>query len=509
MSDLSITATGGSQSQEPKSRPQTHDPQDQTSNSAESGRQEYVWSYLQDEFGLENVSEYNKGGFHPIHLGDKLNDRFEVIHKLGAGGYGTWRAVKVMTANHSAKPLEERVLNHLLARSSVEELYSRHICLPLERFFVEGPNGRHLCQVMPIMGCPVSRWRRAMDKDDKEDSAAAVKNVCGQIARGLRFLHDNGVCHGDLRPSNILMKLDQEALHKLDAAQMLEMLGEPDLYGIQTVSGTDPRPIGPEYCVIPARQLGWKEILLSDVAIVDFGESFLRDFPTNDTGIPTPYAAPEILFPGVPGIGSDVWSLACTFYELRTKGKLFGDSYEGDRLPVVTHEIEVLLGALPREYRRVWAQRQYEPPDHLVEDPDEITDGTDLKSVFEGKVGTHLDWNNLDEEGRPKLKRRYTREEVEELAGLLEGMFKYDPWERMSLSAICEHPWIGKPLAVCKPPEPEQRSFRTAVGLAVVPVLLVTILILWMSSFWLEKVPAQEDGTAERILKQQTPMTLT
>lgn len=32
---------------------------------------------------------YRPGGFHPVHLGDLLDGRFEVVHKLGHGGHAT------------------------------------------------------------------------------------------------------------------------------------------------------------------------------------------------------------------------------------------------------------------------------------------------------------------------------------------------------------------------------------------------------------------------------------
>ena len=47
---------------------------------------------------VENVEEYRKGGYHPIHIGDILTDTegeeseivsYKIIHKLGFGGFST------------------------------------------------------------------------------------------------------------------------------------------------------------------------------------------------------------------------------------------------------------------------------------------------------------------------------------------------------------------------------------------------------------------------------------
>lgn len=42
----------------------------------------------------ENMSKYRPGGFHPIRLGDTLQDgRYKIYHKLGWGGFSTvWLA---------------------------------------------------------------------------------------------------------------------------------------------------------------------------------------------------------------------------------------------------------------------------------------------------------------------------------------------------------------------------------------------------------------------------------
>jgi hypothetical protein len=42
----------------------------------------------------EPIHRYQKGGYHPVHLGDVLNDgTYRILHKLGWGGYSTvWAA---------------------------------------------------------------------------------------------------------------------------------------------------------------------------------------------------------------------------------------------------------------------------------------------------------------------------------------------------------------------------------------------------------------------------------
>ncbi|KAI0409245.1 kinase-like domain-containing protein [Xylaria palmicola] len=326
--------------------------------------QEYEYDYLEERCDLEDITKYNKGGFHPVHINDILNDRFEVIHKLGSGGFGTvwlcrdcsaekWRALKILTANHSSRTSENKIFEFLERSSSREELEKNHITIPLESFWIDGPNGRHICQVMEIHGYPVDEWRHERDSifpSTRKDST----ELCRQMTEALDFLHSKGICHGDFRPSNILMKIDQAALHKLDVQQMLELVGEADAYTVYTTSGKDPRPKGPQYCVIPVIRSWCVKLLVPEIVVVDFGESFFLSDPSHGTGIPMLYAAPEIIFRQAAGTGVDIWSLACTVFEIRTGEQLFPGDFFGPNERSVVHDIEIAIGPLAAPYRERW-----------------------------------------------------------------------------------------------------------------------------------------------------------
>lgn len=43
--------------------------------------------------GFERIYLYKSGGYHPVHLGDKFNDRYAAEHKLDSGAFSTvWLA---------------------------------------------------------------------------------------------------------------------------------------------------------------------------------------------------------------------------------------------------------------------------------------------------------------------------------------------------------------------------------------------------------------------------------
>ncbi|KAH8196142.1 hypothetical protein TruAng_009677 [Truncatella angustata] len=429
-----------------------------------SRMQEYPYDPTFAEYGTEDPSKYNKGGFHPVHLGDILDGRFEVVHKLGNGGYGSvwlcwdqklsrWSAVKVLAALPSTSGGDTKVLIHLRKTSSLKEIEANHIALPLEDFWIDGPNGRHLCFIMPVLGPSVDIWRGSLNRLAPETGTRS-RVVCKQIAEAIRFLHEKGICHNDLKPANILMKLNQEVLNKLSKNEVLEILGEPDEIEVETVSGVDPRPIAPEYCVAPSSFYGRNNLITDDIALIDFGESFLIDALKEGSGIPLAYAAPEILFNQNPGLSTDIWSLACTIYQVRSDEVLLGNSYiSGALFTQIVHSIELLLGPLPEVYRGVWnrlpssRRRDSSPEDDngpatcsaktLRIHQEEIKSEKGYPQMFSATVGQQRATvvGKTDDTEEITSEWTYSRGESLSLGDLLQKMLKYSPDERSSVVA--------------------------------------------------------------------------
>lgn len=152
---------------------------------------------------VEDREEYKPGGFHPVHLGDNLgkDNRYRVIHKLGNGGLSTiwlchdceknkYVALKIIIADASHNDCSELRLVHR-KDLDFDQAGGKHIALPLAHFWIDGPNGSHLCLVLPVLGprVPVI-WHTF------PDPSRTVRNIILQITSALQFLHRNGICHG-------------------------------------------------------------------------------------------------------------------------------------------------------------------------------------------------------------------------------------------------------------------------------------------------------------------------
>ncbi len=102
---------------------------------------------------------------------------------------GKYAALKILRASQSQDSAELK----LMQRKNLDfsQVGGETIVLPLDHFWIDGPNGRHLCLVLPVLGprIPVI-WYRI------PDPLKIAKGIVLQVANGLNFLHKNGICHG-------------------------------------------------------------------------------------------------------------------------------------------------------------------------------------------------------------------------------------------------------------------------------------------------------------------------
>lgn len=453
------------------------------------------YSYL-DREDLENITQYCKGGYHPVHIGDILNDRFEVVNKLGSGGFGIvwlcldtkfnkWGAVKIMTADHSTKESDRdaKIIEHLKSQASLEELRENGITIPLEEFWIDGPHGSHHCSVMPVLGCSVQAWRRKLHWTEFV-SGNKARAMCQEVVKSLDFLHKHGICHGDFRPANILLRV--EGFEDLDRSEVNRIFGEPELRKLgRTYPGSE---TWPEYCVLPVSEYNskWVDLAIPKVAIIDYGESFFINEPRKFCGIPKLYAAPELFFDSRPSVNSDIWALVCTLYRIRASRKIFNiNGWGTNEMCDLASEWEIPLGPLPEPYRTVWYQKGYGKDDYEDDEtdteeegnanndkspPTEIKDGpvtydtveqimqvreemkseAGVETIFQAIVGDekHIaqrepdETSDRDSKAVPYHEYRYSGKEIVDLADLLERAFKWEPTERISLNEILCHPWL-------------------------------------------------------------------
>lgn len=159
---------------------------------------------------VECLEEYKPGGYHPVHLGDRFHNRYEVVHKLGHGTYSTiwlardqWNnkliAAKIGTASSSQR--EGDVLSTLNepGGNKVWPIWDkRDSFFPpiLDRFEIRGVNGVHPCYVTSLARASLS------DAKDGEYGGLfqldVARALAAQLSLSVMSLHNQGFVHGGM-----------------------------------------------------------------------------------------------------------------------------------------------------------------------------------------------------------------------------------------------------------------------------------------------------------------------
>ncbi|CAJ2509486.1 Uu.00g145120.m01.CDS01 [Anthostomella pinea] len=315
-----------------------------------------IYAGLPFDTSHEDREEYRPGGLHPVHISDTLDQgRYEVFDKLGYGAHATvwlcrdwetrkWRAVKIVRARDSTEDHPELKAIHLLDGISREELKQQHIFSPLRHFWIRGPNGHHLSFVSEVLAPLLPLYAFVRKPQDK------IASYCLQVSRAVQFLHKRGICHGDIRMSNLAIQLD-EGIHDISVRELGRYLKEPHRHRLDTLSGRPPGPWGPDYLVLRNSMQPLVERFGKDkLALIDFGLSYEASSPVKGSNFYRQNAGPEYLFgTGPVGYESDTWALACVIWNIADGRALVEDT---ESFHQVAQTLEWLFGPLPVMYKK-------------------------------------------------------------------------------------------------------------------------------------------------------------
>lgn len=420
--------------------------------------------------GMECLAKYKIGGFHPVHFGDHIVERYRILSKLGAGAFGTvwlckdtidhrYVALKVCKAS---KPDEAEVPMEIDV-AQLDQLMpgAQYFAAPLDYFNITGPNGTHRCIVSPVLGPTVAPdlWKFI----PKDSRAATLRKLARQTVEAMIFLHKNGIFHGDFRPSNILVKLKN--FDHLSEEELLNRLGHDECEKTTAVTaktGVAPSASQPRYLAhaIDIQRLG-QEYLMDEICVIDFGQSGKRgDRKKVFLCLPVPYLSPEYLLylsererrgqkPSkqclTTGSRIDEWSLACTIAEIIMQQKLFHQVWEPD---LILSDMVNFFGKLPPFWWENWkprAERFDANGKYRIYTVDDR-----VRQKLKMSVGEKQDSGNslytlesfLEGYNHPRKIERPSEEEQKLLADLLKRMCRYVPSARLSLDKVLEHKWF-------------------------------------------------------------------
>ncbi|KAL8345937.1 hypothetical protein RB598_000046 [Gaeumannomyces tritici] len=315
----------------------------------------------------EQLYRYAPGGYHPVLIGDTLGSRYRVVHKLGYGGFSTtwlcrneasqaYVAIKVGTAD---SPFDEYEMLDFLNRPSSKNAPGRSM-IPkvLDRFTVEGPNGRHPCIATPPALCSI---QEALDEEAPFPIDTA-RSLAAQLVLALDYIHSRGIVHGDLHLGNLLLC---PATNNLDQLTVDELYAKYPLIPTEPAVRHDEKPLGPG---IPphitfSAYLGKlpKDCSVSETKamVADFGSSYhMTPDSMHKTCPPLGFIAPEAFYEKDRCLSSssDIWALAGNIWEIFGGMRLFQDAWNPDD-DLITWQWVLALGKLPLEWWDKWEAR--------------------------------------------------------------------------------------------------------------------------------------------------------
>ncbi|KAF8066651.1 kinase domain-containing protein [Lyophyllum atratum] len=389
----------------------------------------YVWIDR-----AENLEQYEPGGYHPVHLGDEFQGRYCIVHKLGFGSYSTvWLArdlqanrfvaLKFIIADASEENGETRILHHI-STSNPSHPGRRYVTKLLDSFEVRGPNGLHRCLVTEVAGPSIGQAKHV--NDNNHLPVPIARKVASQCVQGLAFLHSCGVVHGDFHYHNLLFTIP--GFHSWSIEDVYRHFGHPIRRPVKTVDGQALTPAAPHYVVITPDSRPLDDLVLNEnchIKITDFGEAFHisdRKKPTS-LGTPISLAAPEIIFGDVIGPPVDVWSLACTIYEVLGDHVLL-DAFFGERDEILVEMVSA-FGKLPERWWNQWSERS-----------EFFEENGAFKSAARSRRPKDLKERLLSIRRNDKEGQRELSGDLDALRVMLEKMLKYEPKDRVRVEDV-------------------------------------------------------------------------
>merc|ERR1712215_277348 len=161
--------------------------------------QEQNRSFEEDDDEQEAPSDYQKGGYHPVKIGDLFHNRYHVIRKLGWGHFSTvwlcWDlhekkfvALKVVksAAHYTETALDEIKLLKCVRETEETNPFRKRTVQLLDDFKISGINGTHVCMVFEVLGHNLLKF--IIRSNYQGIPLMNVKIMMKQVLEGLDYL---------------------------------------------------------------------------------------------------------------------------------------------------------------------------------------------------------------------------------------------------------------------------------------------------------------------------------
>lgn len=332
-------------------------------------------------------------GYYRVRIGEMLDNRYTVYGYTGQGVFSNVVRARDQARNNTDVAVKIIRNNEIMHKTGLRELEilkrlndadpeDKFHCLRLFRHFF---HKRHLCMVME----PLSMNLREVLKKYGKNSGIhikAVRSYTQQMLLALKLLKKTGILHADIKPDNILVNENKLMLK-----------------------------------------------------LCDFGAAgHVSDNEITPYLVSRFYRAPEIIIGVSYDYGIDMWSTACTIYELSTGKIMFSGKSNNEMLKYFMD----LKGKLPNKIiKKGYFKEQHFDANcnFMYHELDKITEREKIVIISSIKPTRDLQTELAPPHHRlpaPEAKK------ITQLKDLLERMLMLDPAKRASVNHCLAHPFI-------------------------------------------------------------------
>lgn len=418
---------------------------------------------------VESPSEYKKGGYHPVSIGEKYNEKYIIEKKLGFGYFSTvWLAsdqtlapndphkivaIKISKSRQSfqdAAQDEMKILQTLGNRPFIVQL--------LDQFVIWGPNGKHYCLVFEPMWKDLYYLIRKFDY--KGLPLKLLKVLTYQILCGVEYMHEKQIIHTDIKPENFLLSLpfdmSYDSLHQdretyLDLKKHLRWFQQQEQHQNHTLSRNQRKrlrekmkasPTEPPTTLSPVEiqckmqqlermkmpgELNRSKNLI--VKVADLGNACWTHKHYSSDITTRQYRSPEVLLGYPYGTGVDIFACGVMIFELATGELPFRPQKNEDAYYRNEDHLTLIYrtaGYLPR---------------HMIKDGKYSDHYFNRRCEFRRHSVDCLEPRPLED-----LLRRYNynTDDAPALCDLLMHLIEPDPQKRWTATQAKQHPWLAE-----------------------------------------------------------------